>query len=203
MARGFNTEVSDPLSVQSMKLDVLRGYDNHTVLSNASMIQSGRDFSYEWNTTTDGDGEYEVALKAYDSGNSQILSDMKRDVVIDFSVLMARELEAFLSRGGGREIIPFYHAAWSCGELQVEAEKAAPLQGDSLLVDIWFNEPVDLDTLDIDLTGGGDVPSFSLTQVEYDSTEFRWRGASYITNWESTRNIVKFERLTERLVLLI
>ncbi len=81
MGRGFNTDATDPLSVQSMTIDIERLFAPMTVISGAGMTQSERDFSYEWDTASDldfVDCEYEVTLKAFDGTSQQILSDMER-----------------------------------------------------------------------------------------------------------------------------
>ncbi|MCU0612948.1 MAG: VCBS repeat-containing protein [Candidatus Eisenbacteria bacterium] len=182
------------LSLQSMKVTIHKGYGNQTVVSGAPMTQTGRDFRYEWDTVADGDSEYDVTLKAYDGSSGQILQDMKRDIVVDFSVLMMRELKAWLSRAGGTQQIPFYHATWSRGELQVETEPAKPQQGDSLLVDIWLNEPAEVDSFDLRLVGTGPFEEYGLEMVEYDSTTYRWRGAVPFVTWDAMRNRMEGER---------
>lgn len=132
-----------------------------------------------------------MTLKAYDGSSGQILQDMTRDIVVDFSVLIMRELKAWLSRAGGTQQIPFYHATWSRGELQVETEPARPQQGDSLLVDIWLNEPAEVDSFDLRLVGAGPLEQCSVAMVEYDSTTYRWRGAVPFVAWDAMRNRMK------------
>ncbi len=98
------------------------------------------------------------------------------------------------TRASVSERAPVYHATWSRGELQVEMEPAKPQQGDSLLVDIWLNEPAEVDSFDLRLVGAGPLEQCSPEMVEYDSTSYWWRGAVPFVTWDALRNLMAGER---------